>query len=175
MERMEFRLSGSGGQGLITGGIILAEAALLDGLNVIQSQSYGPEARGGASKAEVIISDEEIDYPKVTKCDVLLSLTQLSCDKYLSALKTGGILVIDSSVEPPLRDDIKVYRVPIMETAVTKLNKIMVANIIALGVIYQITKIVSKESLERAILQRVPKGTEDLNKAALNEGLLLVS
>jgi 2-oxoglutarate ferredoxin oxidoreductase subunit gamma len=175
MERVELRLSGSGGQGLITGGIILAEAALHDGLNVVQSQSYGPEARGGASKAEVIISKEEIHFPKVANCDILLSLTQLSCDKYLSGLKSGGILIIDSSVNLPDRDDITVYKVPILDTANNKLKKPMVANIIALGVIYQATKVVSKESLEKAVLSRVPKGTEELNREALKEGFELIS
>ena len=174
MKRTELRLSGSGGQGLITGGIILAEAALHDGLNVIQSQSYGPEARGGASKAEVIISDEEIDFPKVTDCDILLSLTQLSCDKYLNGLKSGGILIIDDSVKQPEREDISIFKIPILETAATKLNKPMVANIIALGVIYQVTKVVSKESLVKAVLARVPKGTEELNRVALNEGFSLI-
>ena len=174
MEHKELRLSGSGGQGLITAGIILAEAALYDGLNAIQSQSYGPEARGGASKSEVIISDSEINYPKVNNCDLLLSLTQLSCDKYLSSLKVGGILIIDDSIDVPLRDDIKIYKVPILETAKKKLNNPMVANIIALGVIYEVTKLVKKESLEKAVLGRVPKGTEDLNKLALNEGFLLI-
>ena len=174
MEYKELRLSGSGGQGLITAGIILAEAAIYDGLNAIQSQSYGPEARGGASKSEVIISDRAINYPKVNNCDVLLSLTQLSCDKYLSSLKVGGILIIDDSIDVPLRDDIKIYKVPILETAKNKLNKPMVANIIALGVIYEVTKIVNKESLEKAVLGRVPKGTENLNKLALNEGFLLI-
>lgn len=175
MERIELRLSGSGGQGLITAGIILAEAALHDGLNVIQSQSYGPEARGGASKAEVIISKEDIHFPKVTDCDVLLSLTQLSCDKYLNGLKSGGILIIDDSVNIPEREDITIYKVPILDTAINKLKKPMVANIVALGVIYKATKVVSKESLEKAVLARVPKGTEELNREALKEGFELIS
>jgi 2-oxoglutarate ferredoxin oxidoreductase subunit gamma len=146
---------------------------LFDGLNAVQSQSYGPEARGGASKAEVIISEEEIDFPKVTDCDVLLSLTKLSCDKYISGLRAGGILIIDESIEKPERDDIITYSLPILKTAVTTLNKPMVANIIALGIINQITKIVSKESLEKAVLSRVPKGTEELNIKALKEGFIL--
>lgn len=174
MKRWELRFSGSGGQGLITGGIILAEAAILDGKNALQSQSYGPEARGGASKAEVIISDEEISFPKVEHCDLLLSLTQLSCDKYLSSLKPGGILVIDDSVEHPDRDDINIYRIPILSTAKEKLGKPMVANIVALGAIHSITEIVSQESLQKAVLSRVPKGTEELNKSALKEGYGLV-
>ncbi|NLL82398.1 MAG: 2-oxoacid:ferredoxin oxidoreductase subunit gamma [Tissierellia bacterium] len=175
MKYKELRLSGSGGQGLITGGIILAVAALQDGLNAIQSQSYGPEARGGASKAEVIISEEDIDYPKVEKSDILLSLTQLSCDKYLCDLKAGGTLIIDESVETPDRDDITIYKLPILDTATNKLKKSMVANIVALGVINKITNLVSEESLEQAVIERVPKGTEELNKSALYEGYGLIN
>ncbi len=175
MKRWEMRLSGSGGQGLITGGIILAEAAILDGKNALQSQSYGPEARGGASKAEVIISDSEITFPKVEECNFLLSLTQLSCDKYLKNLEPGGILVIDTTVEIPEREDIKIFRIPILSTAEEKLGKPMVANIVALGAINSITGLVSEEALEKAVLSRVPKGTEELNKKALVEGYNLVS
>lgn len=175
MEQHELRLSGSGGQGLILAGIILAEAALLDGKNVVQSQSYGPEARGGASKAEVIISDGEINYPKVTNCNILLSLTQVACDKYIDSLNKGGYLIIDSSIaNKPKRDDIKIFTVPILETAEKKLNKPMVANIVALGCIYELTKVVNQESLEKAVLNRVPKGTEKFNKLALEEGFKLI-
>ena len=175
MKRQELRLSGSGGQGLILAGIILAEAALLDGKNVVQSQSYGPEARGGASKAEVIISDDIINYPKVDKCDILLSLTQKACDKYIDSLKPGGTLILDDTVENrPDRDDIKIYSIPILETASKDLGKPMVANIVALGSIYELTKIVKRESLEKAVLNRVPRGTEELNKMALEEGFKLI-
>lgn len=171
----ELRLSGSGGQGLILAGIILAEAALYDGKNVIQSQSYGPEARGGASKSEVIISDAPIYYPKVNKCDILLSLTQKACDKYIDSLKADGILILDKGVEElPNRDDIKVYSIPILKTASDELKKAMVANIIALGSICELTKIVNKISLEKAVLSRVPQGTEELNKKALKKGFELI-
>lgn len=175
MTHHELRLSGSGGQGLILAGIILAEAALLDGKNVVQSQSYGPEARGGASKAEVIISDNIINYPKVDKCDMLLSLTQKACDKYIDSLKSGGVLILDDTVkEKPKRNDIKIFSIPILDTAISKLRKPMVANIVALGSIYKLTKVVSKEALEKAVLNRVPQGTEDLNKKALLEGFKLI-
>ncbi|WP_425448665.1 2-oxoacid:acceptor oxidoreductase family protein [Dethiothermospora halolimnae] len=170
----EIRLSGSGGQGLILGGIILAEAALLQGKNAVQSQSYGPEARGGASKAEVIISENEINYPKVRNCDILLSLTQVACDKYVENLKENGILIIDSRVKAPNRDDIKVYSLPILDTAYEKLKKPMVANIVALGVVREITDIVNRETLEKAVLNRVPSGTEEINENALKEGFSLV-
>lgn len=175
MVHQELRLSGSGGQGLILAGIILAEAALHDGRNVVQSQSYGPEARGGASKAEVIISDNMINYPKVDRCDMLLSLTQKACDKYISSLKSGGILILDSTVkEIPDRDDIRIFSIPILNKASHGLGKPMVANIIALGSIYELTKVVSKEALEKAVLNRVPLGTEELNKRALEEGFKLI-
>lgn len=175
MERQELRLTGSGGQGLILAGIILAEAALYDGKNVVQSQSYGPEARGGASRAEVVISKEQINYPKVDDCDIMLALTQDASDKYIESLKPKGILILDESVkEIPERDDVTIYRIPILETAAEELNKPMVANIIALGSIYELTKVVSKESLERAVLDRVPRGTEELNKKALEKGFDLM-
>jgi len=174
-KQTEIRLSGSGGQGLILAGIILAEAAILQGDNAIQSQSYGPEARGGASKAEVIISNVEIDFPKVEKADILLSLTQVAFDKYIDSTKEDGILVVDSSIEIP--DNLKVSKVvkiPILETASDVIGKKMVANIVALGAIQELTNIISKESLEEAVLNRVPKGTEELNKMALTEGYKLI-
>lgn len=169
--QVEIRLSGSGGQGLILGGIILAEAALMDDKEAVQSQSYGPEARGGASKAEVIISDSEIHYPKVQKCDILLSLTQKSCDKYLSNLKENGTLIVDEAVElPENTKQYDIYRMPILTTASEKIGRSMVANIVALGALNEITKVVSNESLERAILNRVPRGTEDFNRKAFESG-----
>lgn len=176
VNQKEIRLSGSGGQGLILGGIILAEAAILDGNNAIQSQSYGPEARGGASKAEVIISDDIIDYPKVDKADLLLALTDVAYKKYIKTIKDDGILVVDSSVSIDSENkSYKILQVPILDTAFEKIGKGMVANIVALGVIRQLTGVVTADSLEQAVLKRVPRGTEELNKTALKEGYLLVS
>lgn len=174
--QIEIRLTGSGGQGLILGGIIIAEAAIKDGKNAIQSQSYGPEARGGASKAEVIVSADEIDFPKVEKADLLLALTQISCNKYANSLKNNGILLVDSSVAvPECINAAKVIQVPILQTASEVMGKPMVANIIAIGVIRDLLDCVSREALENAVLSRVPKGTEDLNRKALEEGYKLVS
>ena len=170
MERYEIRLSGSGGQGLLLGGIILAEGAINDGKNSVQTQSYGPEARGGASKSEVIISSEEIDFPKVRNCDILLSLTQKAYNEYSAGLKEDGILIVDSSVNAVKSGNIKIYSVPIIDSAVKDLGKPMVTNIVALGVLVEITKVISKESLEKAVLDRVPKGTEELNRKALAKG-----
>lgn len=170
MEKYEVRLSGSGGQGLLLAGIILAEGAIKDGKNAVQTQSYGPEARGGASKSEVIINTEEIDFPKVRECDILLALTQKAYDQYNEGLKDDGILIIDNSVKVSNTGNIKVYSVPIMDTAANELKKPMVTNIVALGAIVHISGLITKESLESAVLDRVPRGTEELNRLALTKG-----
>ena len=170
----EIRLSGSGGQGLILAGIILAEAALDDGKNAVQSQSYGPEARGGASKAEVIISNEEINYPKVIDCDILLALTQVALDKYANTIKKGGTLIVDSRLQYDHRDDVKIISLPIIDVAKEELKKPMVANIVALGIINKFAKLVSEEALKEAVLNRVPRGTEELNERALKVGYELM-
>lgn len=167
---VEIRLSGTGGQGLILAGIILAESAIIDNKNAIQSQSYGPEARGGASKSEIIISDGEIFYPKVSKPDIFLALSQEAFNKYVNGVKEDAILIADSSISTQSCGAGKIYSVPILDTASFKLSKPMVANIIALGLIVGLTGVVSSESIESAVLSRVPRGTEDLNKRALNEG-----
>jgi len=171
--RYEIRLSGAGGQGLILVGKILAEAAAIyEGKNATQSQSYGPEARGGASRSEVIISDEDIDYPKAVELDFLLALTQESCDKYWKDLKSDGILLIDSEYVHTIPEGkFKVFELEITKIASEKVGKTLVANIVALGVIIQLTNIISVEAVESAILARVPRGTEELNLKAFRTGL----
>ncbi|GLI32855.1 2-oxoacid:acceptor oxidoreductase family protein [Desulforhabdus amnigena] len=171
MSRYEVRLTGSGGQGLIMAGIILAEAAgIHDGKNVCQTQSYGPEARGGSSKAEVVISDEEIDYPKAIKPDVLLAMNQKSCDSYIFDLKPNGILLVDSTYVKQLPST-RALPIPFTQIAREKLGKEMIANIVALGALAFLTEVVSLSSLETAVLARVPAGTEELNKKALEAGI----
>jgi len=174
--RYEFRLSGAGGQGLLLIGKVLAEAAAVyDGKNATQSQSYGPEARGGASKSEVIISDVEIDYPKATEIDFLLSLTQESCDRYCSDLKADGTLLVDTTfVSRVPKGEFKVHRQPITQKAKEELGSATVANVVALGVISKLTSVVSAEAVESAILARVPKGTEELNLKAYRMGRGLI-
>ena len=171
--RHELRLSGEGGQGLVLAGKILAEAAAIyDDHNATQSQSYGPEARGGASKSEVIISDGEIDYPKAENLDLLLALTQEAFDKYVADLKDGGMLVIDEDAVTNLPDgNWKLVAVPLVNLAREKVGKAIVANIVALGMIVRLTNVVTEEAAEQAILARVPKGTEDLNLRAFRLGL----
>lgn len=172
----ELRLSGSGGQGLILAGIILAEAALLDGKLAIQSQSYGPEARGGSSKAEVMISDDEIYFPKVTKPDLVLAMSQEAAKKYVCDLSDKGILITDSLFVSELPSSFKgkVLELPITHTAKTELGKALFANIIALGAIVRLTNIVSETSIIKAVLSRVPKGTEEINEKAIRLGMAMI-
>jgi len=171
--RYEVRLSGSGGQGLILAGKILAEAAAIyDGKNATQSQSYGPEARGGASRSEVIISEEDIDYPKAVDIDLLLAMTQEACDKYWRDLKEGGTLIIDSRfVQNVPQGNFRSVPLPISEIAEREVGRDIVANIVALGVIAQLSGVVSSSAMESAILSRVPKGTEELNLKAYRAGV----
>ena len=171
-KRYEMRFSGSGGQGMILAGIIMAEAASIYGdKNAVQSQSYGPESRGGASKAEVIISDEPIDYPKATSIDSMLAMTQEACTKYHGDIKDGGILLVDSDKVKDLPSgNFKLYKYPIINTAREELGKIIVANIISLGMLTELTGIVPHKAIEDAVLSRVPKPFLELNKKALQIG-----
>ena len=172
----EMRLSGSGGQGLILGGIILAEAALLDGKLAIQSQSYGPEARGGSSKSEVLISENVIHFPKVTKPDLVLAMTQEALGKYSSDLPTDKILIIDTTFVKEVPEKFtNVYHFPITEIAQKEMGKALFANIVALGAIVGLTKVVSTEAITKAVLARVPAGTEEVNKRALEAGMALIT
>lgn len=169
-KRYEIRLAGEGGQGLILAGLILAEAAAIyDGKNAAQTQSYGPEARGGASKSEVIISDGEIDYPKVIKADVLLTLGQEACDKYFYELKKDGTLIVDS-VNVERVPTTRAYQVPITQLAEEATGRRITANIVGLGLLVGLTGVVSRKAVEAAVKARAPKGTEELNLKALTAG-----
>ena len=142
MKKAELRFTGSGGQGVIMATIILAEAAYADKLQAVQSQSYGPEARGGLCKAECIIDEKPITYTKVVLPNLLLSLTQASLDKYVGSLQDQSVVVVDSSITVP-----------------EEVNEIM--------------QIASEASLEEAVLNHIPKGTEEKNIKALHLGAQL--
>jgi 2-oxoglutarate ferredoxin oxidoreductase subunit gamma len=170
-DRYEIRLGGSGGQGIILMGIILAEAiGIYEGKYVAQTQSYGPEARGGSSKSEVIVSEEEIDYPKAIKPDLLLAMNQKSCDDFFPDLKPEGILIVDSTFVTQL-PIAKAFQIPFTRIAREKFRREVVANIIALGTLTQLSPIISPKAMEAAVLARVPKGTEKLNRDALKAGV----
>ena len=169
-KRTEVRLAGEGGQGMILAGIILAEAAgIYSGKNVVQTQSYGPEARGGASKAEVVISDGEIDHPEVLDADVVVTLSQEAFKKFGTKIKSGGLLIVDadkvdSSSAP------QAIRLPITKLAMDTTGRIITANTVALGVVVALTGVVSREAIEKAVKARAPRGTEEMNHAALEAG-----
>jgi 2-oxoglutarate ferredoxin oxidoreductase subunit gamma len=170
-ERVEIRLAGSGGQGLILAGLILAEAAgIHEGKHVSQTQSYGPEARGGASKSEVVLSEAEIDYPKAVKPDILLCLNQKACDAYIFDVKPGGAIIVDGGLVRYLPVS-RAVAIPFTRIAREQVGKVAAANIVALGALAALTGVVSLKSLEAAVLARVPPGTEELNKKALAAGV----
>ncbi len=175
LARVEIRCSGSGGQGILLAAAIIAEAAAALGRHVVQTQSYGPEARGGASKAEVIVSDEPIDYPEVERPDVSLVLSQAAYRKYAGDTKPGGLLVYDSGlVELDPGDDL-VTRCGLPFTAVAsdELGKKVVTNIVALGALAGLSGVLPVEAVRDAVLSRVPERFRELNERAFDRGLRL--
>jgi 2-oxoglutarate ferredoxin oxidoreductase subunit gamma len=173
-DRFEVRLAGTGGQGMILAGIILSEAAALGAhKNVTQTQSYGPEARGGASKAEVVISDQAIDYPKVIGADVLLAMSQEACDRYGKEVDPTGWLVIDSDLVKRAPPHPNTLRVPITQIALDETGRKITANIVGLGVLLGLTQIVPREAVADAIARRVPTGTKEINLKAFQAGLAI--
>lgn len=171
-ERAELRLSGSGGQGLITAGAILAEASIRHGINAVQSQSYGPEARGGASRSDVILSSDEIYFPEVNEPNILLAMTQLSYDKFAPSVKSGGTVIVDTTyvkrIEP--KDDVTYYECPITEMCIKKFGTPICANVIALGLLAGLFGELNLSLFEEAVKDRVPKAFEGMNVEALRTG-----
>ena len=170
-ERYEIRFSGSGGQGLITAAVVFAEAVgVYDGKYVCQTQSYGPEARGGKSKAEVVISSMPIDYPKALELDLLLAMNQAACDAYFYDLKPNGLLVVDSGLVEQ-HPTSRIIAIPFTRIAKEEIGRELVANMVALGAIGLLSGRIDLGNLERALLARVPKGTEEMNSKALQCGI----
>ncbi|MCF7919115.1 MAG: 2-oxoacid:acceptor oxidoreductase family protein [Candidatus Cloacimonetes bacterium] len=164
--KKEVRLSGSGGQGLLTVGLILAEAATSEGLNVTQTQSYGAASRGGSSRADVIISNQPIYYPEATRFDALVALTQESCDKFLPSLGENGILIVDTVfVKNYNVTDQKVFALPFTMIAMEQLGSALPTNILALSFLVYATEIVSEKALKAAITNFKPQFAESNLKA----------
>lgn len=171
--RLEIRIAGFGGQGIVRTGLMLAMATCIYGdKNAVETQSYGPESRGGRCRSEVVISDKEIDFPKVENPDVLIVMSQDAYYGYVDTLKKGGILLVDPDMVPKRKkiEGVKVYEVPATRIA-EELGKRIVANVVMLGAFTSITKIVEVEAMKESILRNVPKGTEELNIAAFERGL----
>ena len=166
-------MAGLGGQGMITAGIILARSIAIYGKKyVAQSQSYGPEARGGSAKSEVVISDEKIIYPHVINPDILVVMSKEAMKKYLDKLKPNGILIYDSSIlEKPERKGINIYAVPATKIAFENLNTKGVANIVMLGALIQITQIINKKLIEKTIKEVFPEKFWKIDIKALNMGV----
>ena len=173
--RKEIRLSGSGGQGLITAGIILAKAAALyDQKNAVQSQSYGPEARGGATRCDVLISSQPIYYPKVQVANAMVALTQQALDRYLQYLQPGALLLTDAHyVKTTGRIDAEHYSLPMYENVMDTFGKPQVFNICVMGALLQLTGVVAPAALEKNLAERFAPQFQENNKKALDMGIEL--
>jgi len=170
MATKRIRLSGSGGQGLLLAGLMLAEAGgIYDKKYVSQTQSYGPEARGGASHSDIIISTKPIIFPKPDKIDILLALNQQSVDKFYTTLIDSGIFLIDSSLVESL-PTLQAYKIPFTSLAYKKFNTRIVTNVVALGALNELAELVSREALRRAVSERVPHAHLKTNLKALELG-----
>ena len=167
--------SGSGGQGVITASIILAEAAVLhENLNAVQSQSYGAEARGGATRSDVIISDSTIDYPKVIQPNVLVCLTQDAYNKFYQIIRPGGLLITDVRfVKTQKKVDAQQRELPMYESVIKNIEKPIVFNICMLGSVIRMTELLSPESIMKVLETRIPPGFLEINRQALDLGLAL--
>ena len=167
--------SGSGGQGVITAAIILAEAAVLyDNLNAVQSQFYGPEARGGATRSDIIISDSAIHYPKVMQPNVLVCLTQAAYNKFYPAIRPGGLLITDTRhVKTEKKVDAQQKELAMYETIMEAIGKPIVFNICMLGAVIQLTNVVKPNSVLKILEKRIPADFLEMNRKALNIGIKL--
>jgi 2-oxoglutarate ferredoxin oxidoreductase subunit gamma len=172
--RFEIRIAGFGGQGVVTIGRILGEAfTIYEGKNSVNTHSYGPESRGGACKSEVVVSDGEIHYPNVRKADLLIALSQVGLDTYISDLKEGGIVLVDprSVKNVPDRDKYRVHEVPTMDIA-HEIGGVKFQNSVALGALYPlIAHMIKESSLRQGISNNVPSETVEINMEAFKRGM----
>jgi len=171
-EKKEIRLAGFGGQGIILAGHILGKAAsIYENKNAVFTQSYGPEARGGSCSADVLVSKGPIHYPKVSKPDVLVLMSQGALATYGETIKDGGLLIIDEDLvtltEVP--KEVILRRVPATRIA-EDMGKRIVANIVMLGGLTALASLVSYEAMKESVLSSIPPGTEDFNLTAFNNG-----
>jgi 2-oxoglutarate ferredoxin oxidoreductase subunit gamma len=175
MDSKRIVFSGSGGQGVITAAIILAEAAALyEGLNAVQTQVYGPEARGGATRSDIVISEEPIHYPKVLNPHFLVCLTQEAYNKYAVLIRPGGLLLTDSHfAKPEPRIDARQVGLPMYESVMGRIGKPIVFNICMLGAFIGLTRVVKIESALKVLETKIPSGFLEMNKQALEIGMEL--
>ena len=157
-------------------GQILGRAAVSEGKNVVQTQSYGAEARGSAAKSEVIISDERIGYPLVRKCDILVALTQEALDANIRDAKENAVVIVDEEMVKQVPETgVRIYKLPITKVARAELKSEMYANVVMLGALTRVTEIVREEAMEKAIKASVRPDTANANTEAFRKGLTLQS
>ncbi len=170
--KMEIRIAGFGGQGIIRSGLILSMAACIYGnKNAVQTQSYGPESRGGSCKSEVVVADTEIDFPLVDEPDVLVVMSQEAYHTYVNSVKKGATILVDPEMVPERADPphSRIFGIPATKTA-KEIGKTIVANVVMLGALTSLTEIVTHDEMKEAILHNIPKGTEELNLSAFEKG-----
>ena len=170
---MRVRFSGFGGQGIVLAGYITGHAAVADGKNAIQNQSYGSESRGGNCKSDVIVEDGEIFELELDEIDMLVALSQTAHDRYIGQVVPGGTVIVDSDLVEPKEGDYQVHAVPFTDIAFKAFNRKIMGNMVMLGYLVAVSGIVTEASMERAITSNVPKGTEEMNSKAFHKGLEL--
>lgn len=171
MGKTEIRICGLGGQGVVLAGQVLGRAAVYDGWNAVQTQSYGAEARGTTAKSEVIISDGPIGFPMVRKCDVLVVMSQEALDQNIKDLKEEGVLLIDNGIVKSVpKVKAKVYAVPATKIAEENFKESLYANMVILGALNKLARLVGEESMEKAIADTVPKSVVSINLQAYKKG-----
>lgn len=173
--RREIRIAGFGGQGVVLAGVVLGRAGVLDGRFAVQNQSYGAEARGGGARAEIVLADAPILYPEVLAPDLMLVLSQVACDKYSADLRADGLLVGDTDLVTRWSAGLAMAGAPFTAIAERQLGKPIAANMVALGYLVARSGTVSRGSLEGAVRETVPKGTEGLNLEAVAAGWALTA
>lgn len=174
MSRYEVRIGGFGGQGVVTMAVVMGETlSLIENKYVVQTQSYGPEARGGASKSELVISDEEIDYPKVQAPDVFIVLSRAAYLEYIDGLKEDGTLIVDEDlveIEGKLPKGVKVYKIPATRIADQDVGSKQATNVVMLGAFAAITGMISREGIKKRVEERWPRFIKS-NLLALDLGM----
>jgi 2-oxoglutarate ferredoxin oxidoreductase subunit gamma len=172
-ESVSIRFSGFGGQGIVLAGVIFGEAAVADGLNAVQTQSYGSASRGGASKCDLIISRDEIYELESPRVDVLVSLSQDAYDTYIAHLKEGAVLIVDGDLVKADRKDVEVHRISATDIAFKKFGQKIMGNIVIVGYLSALLGVVSKESVRKSIERHLPQKLVEKNLLAFEEGYAL--
>lgn len=174
-KKIEIIISGFGGQGVVLAGHILGKAAVYDGKNAVQTQSYGAEARGSIAKSEVIISDSKIGFPVVRKCDVLIAMNQEALNRHLKNLKKDGALIVDSTYVKTIPETkAKVFKIPATETAEKVFETKLYANMLMLGALTKVTNVIGENAMKKAIEDTTAENVANTNKQAYKKGEELI-